>query len=183
MALNLVTFDDKQNLNNNPDIARINKVIDEDINELKNIVNTNANNIGDLEQLNTTDKSTLVNAINEVFDISNYEIEKKGDFIYKKYDNGLVEIYQKSQMNVSLTTDYTPSTAKWANVDCDLPESIEELYSINTTIAQQDANSLLGWCYRYVPNESGYKLFVYDLGTSRPSKQIYIYTTIVGRWK
>lgn len=39
MALNLVTFDDKKNLNTNPDIPRINKVIDEDINELKKNLN------------------------------------------------------------------------------------------------------------------------------------------------
>ena len=181
MALKLVTFDDKKNLNNNPEIARINKVIDDDMNQLKDIANTNANNVGDLADLKTTDVSSVVNAINEVFDISHYIIEKKGDYIYKKYDNGLVEIYQKSQMTVSLTNEYKPSTAYWNNVDCTLPEPIKELYSINTTIGQQDANALLSWCYRYVPNESGYKLFVYDLGTSR-QKQIYIYTTIIGRW-
>lgn len=39
MALNLVTFDDKKNLNNNPEIPRINKVIDDDINQLKKAIN------------------------------------------------------------------------------------------------------------------------------------------------
>lgn len=133
-----------------------------------------ANNMNEMQNILN---GNIVNAINEVF-----TIEKKGDFIYKKYDNGLVEIYQKSQMIVQLTNDYNPSTAHWANVDCTLPEPIKELYSINTTIGQDDANTLLGWCYRFVPNESEYKLFVYDLGLSR-NKKIYIYTTIVGRWK
>lgn len=39
MALNLVTFEDKQNLNTKPEIARINKVTDDDINQLKNAIN------------------------------------------------------------------------------------------------------------------------------------------------
>lgn len=66
MEIKTVTFEDKQNLNTNPEIARINKVTDEDINELKDVVNTNANNIGDLEQLQTTDKNSLVGAVNEI---------------------------------------------------------------------------------------------------------------------
>lgn len=66
MAIKTVTFDDKQNLNTNSDIARINKVIDDDINQLKDVANTNANNIGNLEELSTTDKSSLVNAINNL---------------------------------------------------------------------------------------------------------------------
>ena len=39
MALNLVTFEDKQNLNTKPEIARINKVIDDDINQIKKALN------------------------------------------------------------------------------------------------------------------------------------------------
>ena len=66
MAIKTVTFEDKKNLNTNLDIARINKVTDEDINELKDVENTNANNVWDLTTLNTTDKTSLVNAINEV---------------------------------------------------------------------------------------------------------------------
>ncbi len=150
---------------------------------LVDAINENVSKIGDLSTLNTTTKDNLVGTINELYNNSNFVIEKKGDYVYKKYDNGLVEIYQKSQKTVSITTDYNPSTARWCNVDCDLPEPIAELYSINTTIGQQSANSLLGWCYRYVPNTSGYKLFVYDLGTTRTSYTIYIYTTIIGRWK
>lgn len=66
MAIKTVTFEDKHNLNANPNVARINKVTDDDMNQLKNVANTNANNVGDLSTLNTTDKTSLVNAINEV---------------------------------------------------------------------------------------------------------------------
>lgn len=66
MALKLVTFQDKENMNTEQDVPRINKVIDDDMNQLKNVANTNAKNVGNLENLNTTDKSSLVNAINEL---------------------------------------------------------------------------------------------------------------------
>lgn len=66
MAIELVQFEDKQNINEKPELPRINKVIDDDMNQLKNVANTNANNVGNLENLNTTDKSSLVNAINEL---------------------------------------------------------------------------------------------------------------------
>lgn len=61
-----ITWADKVTLNPQPTIARENKVIDDDMNEIKNVVNGNDTNVGDLTDLNTTDKSSLVNAINEV---------------------------------------------------------------------------------------------------------------------
>lgn len=64
MAIELVQFEDKQNINEKPELPRINKVIDADMNELKDVANTNANNIGNLKNLNTTDKESLVEAIN-----------------------------------------------------------------------------------------------------------------------
>ena len=64
MAIELVQFEDKQNINEKPELPRINKIIDADMNELKDVADTNANNIGNLENLNTTDKGSLVEAIN-----------------------------------------------------------------------------------------------------------------------
>lgn len=39
-----ITFQDKENLQSNPSVLRINKVIDEDINEIKKVVNNNDTN-------------------------------------------------------------------------------------------------------------------------------------------
>lgn len=64
MAIKLVQFEDKENLNTNPQLPEINKVIDSNMNELKGVANTNANNIGDLKNLNTIGKESLVEAIN-----------------------------------------------------------------------------------------------------------------------
>ena len=61
-----ITYTDKVTLNENPNVADINKVKANDLNEIKNVVNANDDNVGDLATLNTADKTSLVNAINEI---------------------------------------------------------------------------------------------------------------------
>lgn len=61
-----ITYENKEFLNKNENIANKNKVNDTDLNEIKNIVNQNDDNIGNLSNLNTTNKDSLVGAINEV---------------------------------------------------------------------------------------------------------------------
>lgn len=61
-----ITYEDKVALNVNSDIADINKCNASDLNEIKDVVNTNDDNMGLLSDLNTTNKGSMVNAINEV---------------------------------------------------------------------------------------------------------------------
>lgn len=61
-----ITYEDKEFLNKNENIADKNKVNDTDLNEIKEVVNENDDNVGDLSSLNTTDKTSLVNAVNEI---------------------------------------------------------------------------------------------------------------------
>ena len=61
-----ITYENKVALNVNSDIADINKCNATDLNEIKEVVNTNDDKVGDLAQLNTTNKDNLVGAINEV---------------------------------------------------------------------------------------------------------------------
>lgn len=66
MAVQTITYDDKQFLNQNSDIADVNKCNDIDLNEIKRVVNNNANNIGDLSNLETADVTNIVNSINSL---------------------------------------------------------------------------------------------------------------------
>lgn len=63
-----ITYENKVALNVNSDIADVNKCNATDLNEIKNVVNSNDDNMGLLSNLNTTNKSNLVSAINEVND-------------------------------------------------------------------------------------------------------------------
>ena len=61
-----ITYTNKSALNENASIADINKVKNTDMNEIKSVVNDNATECGNASSLNTTNKTSLVNAINEV---------------------------------------------------------------------------------------------------------------------
>lgn len=66
MSILKITYDNKQQLNANSNINAINKCQASDLNEIKSVVNTNADLEGDLTTLKTTEKSSLVGAINEM---------------------------------------------------------------------------------------------------------------------
>ena len=63
-----INYNDKQFLYQNADVPAENKVNDVDMNEIKQVVNENDDKIGDLNNLKTTDKSSIVNATNEVLE-------------------------------------------------------------------------------------------------------------------
>ena len=66
MSINKITYTDKQQLNANSSIQDINKVKATDMNEIKSVVNDNADLQGDLTNLETTEQSSIVSAINEL---------------------------------------------------------------------------------------------------------------------
>ena len=59
-----INFNDKQFLYQNADVPAENKVNDVDMNEIKQVVNENDDKVGELNDLNTTDKSSMVSSIN-----------------------------------------------------------------------------------------------------------------------
>lgn len=86
-----ITYEDKEFLNKNENIADKNKVNDTDLNEIKEVINQNDDNVGNLSDLNTTDKSNIVSAINEINNYNIYSTTETqvgkwvdGRYIYKK---------------------------------------------------------------------------------------------------
>lgn len=61
-----ITYANKSYLNQNASVPASNKIQDVDMNEIKTVVNTNDDNVGDITTLATNDKSSVVNAINEL---------------------------------------------------------------------------------------------------------------------
>jgi hypothetical protein len=62
----MITYDNKSTLNPQPSVANANKVSSGDMNEIKSVVNTNYGEVGDITNLTTTNKTSVVNAINEL---------------------------------------------------------------------------------------------------------------------
>lgn len=67
-----ITYSDKIYLNQNPSIPDINKITDNDMNEIKNVVNSNANGVGDITTLKTNDTTDLVSGVNSIIDAEVY---------------------------------------------------------------------------------------------------------------
>lgn len=61
----LITYDDKIRLKSQ-NVSEKYKVTAGDMNEIKSVVNTNAEEVGDTTSLTTTDKTSVVNAVNEL---------------------------------------------------------------------------------------------------------------------
>lgn len=61
-----ISYTNKSALNENAGIADINKCNASDMNEIKTVVNANATECGNASDLDTTDKTSLVDAINEL---------------------------------------------------------------------------------------------------------------------
>ena len=85
-----ITYTDKVDISTSP-VAAINKVVADDMNEIKTVVNTNDTLRGDLTTLNTTSKTSVVSAINEVNNNSVYSSSEiavgtwiDGKTIYRK---------------------------------------------------------------------------------------------------
>ena len=66
-----ITYADKSTMNENSSIPATNKCQASDMNEIKSVVNENYNEVGDITTLTTTDKSSVVNAINETSGLLN----------------------------------------------------------------------------------------------------------------
>ena len=64
--MQIINYTNKSALNLNSDIPDINKCNDTDMNEIKSVVNANSVECGNATDLNTTNKDSLVDGINEV---------------------------------------------------------------------------------------------------------------------
>ncbi|MEE3417886.1 MAG: hypothetical protein VZQ62_00935 [Methanosphaera sp.] len=87
-----ITYADKTTMNSNSSIPAINKCQASDMNEIKSVVNNNYNEVGDITTLTTTDKSSIVNAINEV------------------NTKDIITVYVTSTYTASSAADYIPNS-------------------------------------------------------------------------
>ena len=88
----------------NADIPANKKVQSSDMNEIKRVVNENDNKVGELNDLNTTDKSSIVNAINEIGKDYIIESGSNANGYYEKYVSGTLKQWGKATVTDELKT-------------------------------------------------------------------------------
>ena len=178
-----ITYEDKVALNVNPDIADVNKCNATDLNEIKEVVNTNDDNttnnsnaIGNLSNLNTTNKSNLVEALNETNTNSkNMGMYSSGETIIGTWF-GKPRYRKTITFQTSITGGFFTIPHEIANVD-EIHVDYGDSFFMETTGTSYSL-PIIGYsgnftenCYAYVNKE---KIYIYATGGWNTSWTKYI---------
>lgn len=139
-----ITYEDKEFLNKNESIADKNKVSDTNLNEIKEVVNGNDDKIGDLSDLNTTNKDSLVSAINSLF--PNNIITETGsnsNGSWRKYANGDMECWFIQQVSVAINAQWGSLYVGTASLH-NFPQTFTEIPVTQISFAPNGNQALIG---------------------------------------
>lgn len=106
MNLTNITFADKSFINQNPSIPNNNKVCDTDLNEIKSVVNNNANELQDYEILQNGEDITSSITFNEVV-TDNTRFIKKGNIVFVQIQGSGITRSQ-DQLIATIPEQYRP---------------------------------------------------------------------------
>lgn len=138
MAINEIGYADKSNINTSSVPAQ-NKITDDDMNEIKTVVNTNSTLMGDITNLNTSDTSSLVNAINEIFAKPTITSSENQNVI--QYDNGLmINVMKVPYSSVSVSTAWGGVYASSDRVPNDYAVPFTQVFSVNASAGITSGN-------------------------------------------
>lgn len=160
----LITYDDKVAINENSQVADINKVTASDMNEIKNIVNQNANDLDDVINNKIT------------------EIGSNNNGTWRKYANGDMECWFSQSMNVSINTQWGSLYAAVVNLH-DFPQEFIEIPNVQISLAPYNWQALIGRTSDSsltVSNPGNIALF---RGNSAGSATYTVHVYAKGKWK
>lgn len=175
-----ITYEDKQNLNTNESILDINKVTDNDMNEIKQVVNENDNKVGELNNLNTTDKTSIVNAINEIGTDYIIDSGSNANGYYEKYASGTLKQWGKVTVTDELKTAHGSTgwyrTANEQFINHPIPFVGEK--PVVNLMPQAALN------FAYISTNNLDKSGFYPLTSySASGATRYVHWTAIGKWK
>ena len=175
-----INYTDKVTLNENPNVADVNKVKADDLNEIKNVVNANDDNVGDLANLKTTDISSVVNAVNELVDKVNYEISTSGNWTIKKYDNGYVEMWLNEVANRT-TSVFGNTPIYFGTYNFTYPIELIDI-PINVNAISNKASTLTGMSINEI-TKTNISMFLLSFGAAISNAPVRTYLYVLGKWK
>lgn len=157
-----ITYTNKETLNSQPSVADANKVTSGDMNMIKSVVNTNYGEVGNITNLKTTNKTSVVNAINELKDaeiFSTTEVKTNKVWIdgkpiyrriYQKTSTAATENINIDDWNVDFVCSFVPllydSTNRQVDTNYyvnsnDYLRALTRLYNNKFTITVQRGNA------------------------------------------
>lgn len=175
-----ITYSDKVTLNENPNVADVNKVKADDLNEIKNVVNANDDNVGNISDLKTTDVSSVVNAVNELVDKANYKISTSGNWTIKKYDNGYVEMWLNEVANRT-TSRFGNTSIYFGTYNFTYPIELIDI-PINVNAISVKASTLTGMSINEI-TKTNISMFLLSFGAAISNESVRTYLYVLGKWK
>ena len=137
-------------------------------------------NVGDLIQLTTTDKSSIVGAINSVVESGS---NANGSWI--KFSDGTMIITQSFTRNIAVTTKDTGTYIYYGSVN---EEDIPSYPQTFTSILSANVNIFDNYCMCGTGTQGGAglskistKLYVYCPTSVTKTVQFYVF--VIGKWK
>lgn len=164
MAVQTIGYDDKSYLNQNANIPNVNKVTDNDMNEIKAVVNNNA--------------SELTGLANQFAD---YIVEEGGDFstnLYIKLANGIMIQWGRIQVTSAIQTPIGSLYRTSSAIQKNLVEEFASTSYILTTNAKSALNSYY-LVSQATDNFTGYPI-AYE---STAAATRYVDFIAIGRWQ
>lgn len=172
----MITYEDKVALNENADIADVNKVTAGDMNEIKQVVNEQSTNIGDLSNLTTPNKDNLVGAINSIVESGS---SSNGEYI--KYADGTMICTKK----VSFTG--LQFTIVWGNAyetpPVDLGDYAQEFIDIPVMFVSCAYSTAAPEGLANTKTSYGSVVFYRPIKTEATTYSYTFYLMAIGKWK
>lgn len=171
-----ITYANKVALNVNSDIADVNKCNATDLNEIKEVVNTNDDNMGLLSNLTTPSKDNLVGAINSVVESGSNANGK-----YIKFADGTM-ICTKKVSFVGLQF-----TIAWGNVyetpPVELGDYAQEFVDIPLMFITAATSSAVAEGVGNTKTSFGKVVFYRPIRTDYADYRYNFYLMAIGKWK
>jgi len=158
-----ITYDDKSDISTSS-VPAANKIVAADMNEIKSVVNNNDDLIGDLTNLETTVKTNLVGAINNVVDSGTG---------YVKYCDGTMICYE-NKSGVKATTTYYNFNQITDNI------SFPQTFTSIPTVAISSSGYGFLSCQAYNISTTQFTFSELKLDTNTDYNVNYI---AIGKWK
>lgn len=178
-----IGFTDKVSLNENASIPDINKCKASDMNEIKQVVNENDDNVGNLTNLVTPNKNNIVGAINSVVENGSND---NGSWI--KFADGTMICRFTQIINLAVNTSWGSLYGGKCSVH-DYPQEFIDIPETSLTLVANNDGNYGGWIGTnggtddIRPTKKNIGEFVILRPTTSANAYYKVQVIAIGKWK
>lgn len=182
-----IEFTDKVALNENASIPDVNKCKASDMNEIKQVVNENDDKVGELDNLTTPNKDSVVGALNSL--VIDSGSNSNGSWI--KYSDGTLICTQKQQFtNVAVNNQWGSLYSARLQDMPDYPQEFIEEPAVSISLVTGESNKYSGFISGAEGSADSKPSTAKNVGTlsiirgtSSPSATFNVRIIAIGKWK